>query len=247
MFHVSRRGRRRTRAYFSHKAIKKTASTYSLPSFALSQSIVYYSNADSYISSNNIYCELTDDYISNSDYDSYISESKTKRMSDSKFHLGDIREEKDNNPATRKCGCCGKHILGRNTKCKKCIVKEKLYWYPFYKRYPWNEKPEKDTEFDYIPWSQKCTLKRSKSRGSKLREIPWLSKLESRIFGYYEEELKSTEELDNSSYLTNIGWLGINEQSGRPRYTIQQETEAIELNLNDSDIVIDDTALYVSV
>ena len=46
------------------------------------------------------------------------------------------------------------------------------------------------------------------------------------------EELRSTEELDNSSYLTNMRWLGINEQSGRPRYTIQQETEVIESNLN---------------
>ena len=118
---------------------------------------------------------------------------------------------------------------------------------PVCKIYPWDKKPEKDSEFNYVPWSQKCTLKKSKNKGSKLRKIPWLSKLESRIFGYYEEELRSTEEVDNSSYLTNMGWLGINEQSGRPRYTIQQETtEAIELNLNNSDIIIDDTALFVS-
>ena len=89
-------------------------------------------------------------------------------------------------------------------------------------------------------------MKRKERICSNLRKIPWLNKLESRIFGYYEEELRSIEEVDNSSYLTNMGWLGINEQSGRPRYIIQQETEAIELNLNDSDIVIDDTALFVS-
>ena len=40
-------------------------------------------------------------------------------------------------------------------------------------------------------------------------------------------------------------WLGINEQSGRPRYTAQQE--AVEFNMiSDSDIVVDDTALFVS-
>ena len=92
---------------------------------------------------------------------------------------------------------------------------------------------------------KEITLKREKRIDSKLRKIPWLSKLESRIFSYYEKELRSTEEVDNSSYLTNMRWLGINEQSGRPRYTIQQETEAIELNLNDSDIAIDDYVLYV--
>ena len=131
--------------------------------------------------------------------------------------------------ASKRCGYCGKRIIGRNCKCNKCAIE---YYNLGRKIYPWDKKSEKDTEFDYVPWSKKCTLKREERIGNKLRKIPWLSKLESRIFGYYEEELKSTEELDNSSYLTNMGWLGINEQSGRPRYTIQQETEVIELNLN---------------
>ena len=145
--------------------------------------------------------------------------------------------------ASKRCGYCGKRIIGRNCKCNKCAIE---YWHPVCKIYPWDKKQEKDTEFDYVPWSQKLTLKRKERIGSNLRKIPWLSKLESRIFGYYENELRSTEEVDNSSYLTNMRWLGINEQSGRPRYTMQQETEVIGLILNDLDIVIDDTALSVS-
>ena len=62
---------------------------------------------------------------------------------------------------------------------------------------------------------------------------------------YYEEVLIRTEALDNSSYITNMRCVGINEQSGRPRYTAQQE--AVEFNMiSDSDIVVDDTALFVS-
>ena len=199
---------------------------------------ISYNNSDTYIT-----CDLNNvnGYI---DTDNAYIVSNPKRLeTDTKFHLGDIREKKDYSPATRRCGYCGKRIIGRNYKCDKCAIE---YWHPVCKIYPWDKKQEKDTEFDYVPWSQKLTLKRKERIGSNLRKIPWLNKLESRIFGYYEEELRSTEEVDNSLYLTNMGWLGINEQSGRPRYTIQQETEAIELNLNDSDIVIDDTALFVS-
>ena len=145
--------------------------------------------------------------------------------------------------ASKRCEYYGKRIIGRNCKCNKCAIE---YSHPVCKIFPWDKKQEKDTEFDFVPWSQKLTLKRKERIGSNLRKIPWLSKLESRIFSYYESELRSTEEVDNSSYLTNMGWLGINEQSGRPRYTVQQETEAIGLILNDSDIVIDDTALSVS-
>ena len=199
---------------------------------------ISYNNSDTYIT-----CDLNNvnGYIDTDN--AYIVPNHKKLETDNKFHLGDIREKKDYSPATRRCGYCGKRIIGRNYKCDKCAIE---YWHPVCKIYPWDKKLEKDTEFNYVPWSKKLTLKRRERIGSNLRKIPWLSKLESRIFGYYEEELKSTEELDNSSYLTNMRWLGINEQSGRPRYTIQQETEAIELNLNDSDIVIDDTALFVS-
>ena len=155
------------------------------------------------------------------DTDSACIVSNPKRLeTDTKFHLGDIRKKKDYSPATKRCGYCGKRIIGRNCKCNKYTME---YCNLGRKIYPWDKKSEKDTEFDYVPWSKKCTLKREERIGNKLRKIPWLSKLESRIFGYYEEELKSTEELDNSSYLTNMRWLGINEQSGRPRYTIQQE------------------------
>lgn len=44
--------------------------------------------------------------------------------------------------------------------------------------------------------------------GQRLRSIPWLSKLDSRIFGDYKEELENGEK-DYSSYLTNMDWLGI--------------------------------------
>ena len=192
---------------------------------------ISYNNSDTYIT-----CDLNNanGYIDTDN--AYIVHNPKKLETDNKFHLGDIRENKDNSPATRRCGYCGKRIIGRNCKCDKCTIE---YWYPSHKIYPsnkiypWDKKSEKDTEFDFVPWSQKLTLKRKERIGSNLRKIPWLSKLESRIFGYYEEELRSTEEVDNSLYLTNMKWLGINEQSGRPRYTIQQEPESLELNLND--------------
>lgn len=183
---------------------------------------ISYNNSNNYITYN---LNNENEYI---DTDSACIVYNPNRLeTDTKFHLGDIRKKKDYSPATRRCEYCGKRIIGRNYKCNKCDTE---YWhssrkiYPSHKIYPWDKKPEKDTEFDYIPWSQKLTLK-SEERvrvGSKLRNIPWLSKLESRFFGYYEEELRSTEEVDNSSYLTNMGWLGINEQSGRPRYTEQE-------------------------
>lgn len=177
---------------------------------------ISYNNNDTYIT-----CDIDNinGYIDTDDV--YINTNSKRLETDSKFHLGNIRENKDNSLASKRCRYCGKRIIGRNCKCNKCAIE---YCNLGRKIYPWDKKSEKDTEFDYVPWSQKCTLKREERIGNKLRKIPWLSKLESRIFGYYEEELKSTEELDNSSYLTNMGWLGINEQSGRPIYTIQQET-----------------------
>lgn len=180
---------------------------------------ISYNNSDTYI-----ICDLNNvnEYIDTDN--AYIIPNPKKLETDNKFHLGDVRKKKDNSPASKRCEYCGKRIIGRSCKCNKCSIK---YQYSSHKIYPWDKKQEKDTEFDFVPWSQKLTLKRKERIGSNLRKIPWLSKLESRIFGYYEEELRSTEELDNSSYLTNMGWLGINEQSGRPRYTIQQETEAI--------------------
>ena len=42
----------------------------------------------------------------------------------------------------------------------------------------------------------------------RLRSIPWLSELHNRIFEDYKEELENGEK-DYSSYLTNMGWLGI--------------------------------------
>ena len=44
--------------------------------------------------------------------------------------------------------------------------------------------------------------------GQRLRSIPWLSELHNRIFEDYKEELENGEK-DYSSYLTNMGWLGI--------------------------------------
>lgn len=108
---------------------------------------------------------------------------------------------------SKRCEYYGKRIIGRNYKCNKCAIE---YFHPVCKIFPLDKKQEKDTEFDFVPWSQKLTLKRKERIGSNLRKIPWLSKLESRIFSYYESELRSTEEVDNSSYLTNMGWLWIN-------------------------------------
>ena len=177
---------------------------------------VSYNNSDSYITFdlNNV-----DEYIDTDN--AYIIPNSNRLKTDTKFHLGDIRKKKDDSPATKRCRYCYKRIIGRSYKCNKCAKEDN--WHQVSKTYPWNKKPEKDTEFNYVPWNQKLTLKREERLGSNLRNIPWLSKLETRIFGYYEDELGSTEEVDNSSYLTNMRWLGIDEQSGRPRYTVQEE------------------------
>ena len=197
--------------------------------------IVSYNNSDSYITFD---LNSVNEYIDTDN--AYIIHNPKKLETDNKFHLGDVRKKKDNIPASKRCGYCGKRIIGRNCKCNKCAIE---YWHPVCKIYPWDKKQEKDTEFDFVPWSQKLTLKRGERIGSNLRKIPWLSKLETRIFGYYEDELGSTEEVDNSSYLTNMRWLGIDEQSGRPRYTVQEGPESLEFNLNDSGIVINDATI----
>jgi hypothetical protein len=59
----------------------------------------------------------------------------------------------------------------------------------------------------YLPWDNNfCEWDDKRPKG--LRGIPWLTELQSRIFNDYKEELENGEK-DYSSYLTNMGWLGI--------------------------------------
>lgn len=119
------------------------------------------------------------------------------------------------------CSQCGKVILNPtaykyNQCCKSCGSKKDIKFgrfsfsgFKFYHR-------DRDDNYEYyddIPWDNCFELEKSLwsyyNKRSGRVQIPWLQKLSSRIYQDYIEDLH--EEKDYSSYLTNMGWLGIHE------------------------------------
>lgn len=77
--------------------------------------------------------------------------------------------------------------------------------------FPWDNDGIYSSHQDEIIDSAQALRELKRRVGSatkRLRDIPWLTKLNSRIFDDYKEELENGEK-DYSSYLTNMGWLGI--------------------------------------
>lgn len=143
------------------------------------------------------------------------------------------------------CYSCGEKFLSfskTNNCCKKCsrekrinesmnrIVSRKGYRlilnhinrsqdYDMFDDIPWDNKPKNKR------WISKYVNKFSSRNNEDYRYgIPWFQDLNSRIYEDYIEELKNGEK-DYSSYLTNMGWIGIR------RETV---TEGIEINNDDS-------------
>ena len=139
----------------------------------------------------------------------------------------------------RHCNYCGKKFIkickGQNSGyCKECeekqhkkILSEKTY--KNLKRASWHIDDHRKGYYVWedgiFPWDNDgiyshrdeiiedaVALRELKRRvgtsEQRLRSIPWLSKLHSRIFNDYKEELENGEK-DYSSYLTDMGWLGI--------------------------------------
>ena len=153
------------------------------------------------------------------DYKNELKKYSLKELSKPSFHLGDIRNTLKHFYIKR-CKYCNKPIICNNYIHKECIEK-----YEVSKKYPW----ESINHFkfinysNYIPWDNVKEENKTQlidRRINKLRKIPWLKNLHSRLFNYYTNELKNNGEIDNDSFLTDMGWIGINEHSGRPQYTI---------------------------
>lgn len=136
-----------------------------------------------------------------------------------------------------KCHCGEKFlaIRGFDGVCKDCLKNQELKdkersfasraaftnIFKFNKREPINY----DYIGDEVPWnnSEKYFGIKSRSRGyggyiRSIRNksenrygIPWFQELYSRIYDDYIDELKNGEK-DYSSYLTNMGWIGIHRQ-----------------------------------
>ena len=120
--------------------------------------------------------------------------------------FGPMREQKEIKSSIVHCRKCNKVLIGSNhrTLCDKCFrlskYQETKNEFLRHKRNRFNLMTR--NYFSYIPWFDK-----PKSRPERIK-IPWLRKLNSRIYDDYIRELRYGEE-DYSSYLTNMHWLGI--------------------------------------
>ena len=120
--------------------------------------------------------------------------------------FGPMREQKEIKSSIVHCRKCNKVLIGSNhrTLCDKCFrlskYQETKNEFLRHKRNRFNLMTR--NYFSYIPWFDK-----PKSRPERIK-IPWLRKLNSRIYDDYMRELRYGEE-DYSSYLTNMHWLGI--------------------------------------
>lgn len=123
-----------------------------------------------------------------------------------------------------RCSKCHKLVLfatqsskqGYICKCKSCENNKELNFAQYkYKRFIFNtrDRSEEYEFYDIIPWenyfedNDKSSLWTRWNYSKDKRKIPWLRELDTRVYDDYIEDLK--EEQDYSSYLTNMGWIGI--------------------------------------
>ena len=125
--------------------------------------------------------------------------------------FGHMREQKEIKSSIVHCRNCNKVLIGSNhrTLCDKCFRLSKYqetkneflrHKKIRHKRNRFNLMTK--NYYSYIPWFDK-----PKSIPERIK-IPWLRKLNSRIYDDYMRDLRYGEE-DYSSYLTNMHWLGI--------------------------------------
>ena len=130
---------------------------------------------------------------------------------DKKNIFGPMREQKEIKSSIVHCRNCNKVLIGSNhrTLCDKCFRLSKYqetkneflrHKKIRHKRNRFNLMTK--NYYSYIPWFDK-----PKPRPERIK-IPWLRKLNSRIYDDYMRDLRYGEE-DYSSYLTNMHWLGI--------------------------------------
>ena len=151
-----------------------------------------------------------------------------------KFKLWSARPKHEMIDSLHICYCyeCGASFLSTSSsgKCKKCLrekqIKEKMnkvinknrsgFHFNHIQRVDWYD------GFDDIPWDIKprglelirrhlYNLSHRKNREYRYG-IPWFQELNTRIYDDYIEELQYGEK-DYSSYLTNMGWIGIRRES----------------------------------
>lgn len=123
-----------------------------------------------------------------------------------------------------RCSKCHKLLLFANQfsrqgyicKCKSCERNKDINFGQYhYNKFVFNtrDRSEEYEFYDIIPWenyfedNDKSSLWIRWSYSKNKRKIPWLRDLDSSIYDDYIEDLK--EEQDYSSYLTNMGWIGI--------------------------------------
>lgn len=119
------------------------------------------------------------------------------------------------------CSKCGKIILNptsykHSQLCKSCGYKKDIRFGRFtFQGFKFYHKDRSDDYeyYDEIPWENSYDYETSYwspfNRKRNRVQIPWLQELSSRIYQDYIDDLH--EEKDYSSYLTNMGWLGIHE------------------------------------
>lgn len=164
--------------------------------------------------------------------------SKTKKFVsaiEDKFKLWSSRPKSEIKDSLFICYCyeCGASFLSLSSsgKCKKCLreeqSKEKLdkAINRSGSRFRFNHIQRVDyyDGFDGVPWNEKPNgigLLRnhlyglsSRNRNREYRYgIPWFKDLNTRIYDDYIDELLNGEK-DYSSYLTNMGWIGIRRET----------------------------------
>lgn len=172
-----------------------------------------------------------------------------------KFKLWSARPKHEMIDSLHICYCyeCGTSFLSTssNGKCKKCLqeehIKEKMdkvinknrfgFHFNHIQRVDWYD------GFDDIPWDIKprgielmrrhlYNLSHNKNREYRYG-IPWFQKLNTRIYDDYIEELRYGEK-DYSSYLTNMGWIGIRREpsNNEGEIRLSNNTSVITTNLN---------------
>lgn len=196
---------------------------------------------NSYISSNNTtYSFRYNDYISDNNWitvKNKINKTKStiKSAIENKFKLWTGRPKLEEKESVHICCCysCGKSFLSvfKSGICKDCLKEEEQLKsiskaikfqgsnkfefnhinysqnYDYFNDIPWVERPK------VTGWLQiRNHLKNLASGQREFRYgIPWFQKLNSRIYEDYIYELMNGEK-DYSSYLTNMGWIGIQNQ-----------------------------------
>lgn len=183
------------------------------------------------------------DYITSGNWTTVKNKINQKSKStiksiENKFKLWTGRPKLEEKETVYICYCynCGKSFLStfESGICKDCLKEDQekksmLKVIRFQgSRFEFNH-VDYTQDYDYfegVPWMERSRSKNliSYEEESRYRYgIPWFQKLNYRIYTDYIDELKYGDK-DYSSYLTNMGWIGIH----------RQENDIGEINFTDS-------------